>query len=496
MYEDFKTITIMFDEERRGIESFDSDLKNNPEHKWRIYYMYMVNLSTLIRWDIDNDVFEAYKTNIKSKRYDKEYVLSMFADLPFITVKDFYDAMCNLDHISRCDVIESMEGLKLSVKDKLLDSVNKYNYKRFDRIVDNCDYDFSTCARFAKGLSIIKDKSDLDYVHDMVRELPIDGNRCRYYIMNKFPNIQEIENLDLVDRLSLEADALLNNREKLDEIKAENEEFFKAKVDYLKWRFGLKKYLLDIYLSQLPAETKMGILSNIPSKTYKEYQKIEIPSDCEEFFSLKPMDDPISFLIKLYVRDKSTNEIPENLQADENNVNIAKEKLYPDSKYGFIPEDYFDELNKASGIYDEYFNTELFNEHLRKDKLDEFVKLINYLGDMGYIENNNRTKAILAYRLTGLIRPSGEVIEKIDWDTSTPSRLLALLYLIRHWTRHVNPKYKKCIDFFNNIKAEDVANGSSKTKDAANEFQDFLNMLYGDSLFPIEHEKQRKALKK
>ena len=45
----------MFDEERRGIESFDSDLKNNPEHKWRIYYMYMVNLSTLIRWDVNNN---------------------------------------------------------------------------------------------------------------------------------------------------------------------------------------------------------------------------------------------------------------------------------------------------------------------------------------------------------------------------------------------------------------------------------------------------------
>lgn len=475
---------------------FKEFIKHSPKDKKLLYTtLYWQSLASVINVDILPLVRTAYLKFVNKARLDNDYLLSTYKTLPYISIKEFFKSMQEIDETSRTDIIDSMEGLNMAVKEQLIDAVANNNYDGFYNIIQNNNYDLSDCAKLAKAYSLIKNSTPLICIE--YENLDKISPEAKEYIHQKFPGLERILTIPL---------------EKL------NDDELKMLTNYIKWMSGINKGNAELSLSELPEMKRDMALAKLPRPIYDTYQSLDIPDDYEEYIAYSVNGDFPRFFMNMNERVSTLQDNNQEVSAKKSDIitNIDNESddnedkqdkasnilsnhdelLFPDSKYGFIPEDYFDEFYKASGIYDEYFNTELFNEHLRKDKLDEFVKLINYLGDMGYIENNNRTKAILAYRLTGLIRPSGEVIEKIDWDASTPSRLLALLYLIRHWTRHVNPKYKKCIDFFNNIKAEDVANGSSKTKDAANEFQDFLNMLYGDSLFPIEHEKQRKALKK
>lgn len=76
--------------ERKDIDFYEANVKHNPESKWLITLHYLDCIEKIIHWDIDNPVFEAYKKHIKFKRYNKDYVLLLFSDLPFISMEDFY----------------------------------------------------------------------------------------------------------------------------------------------------------------------------------------------------------------------------------------------------------------------------------------------------------------------------------------------------------------------------------------------------------------------
>lgn len=477
---------------RQIIENdLDTVIKDDPQNASINTVLYWFSLNMLIRIDMIEIVHNTFSQYIQSTRFDKDFIPTALEDVPYVTIKEFFAYMRKIDDLSKRDVLDEMKGLTMSKKEQILDAVIINDFEKFDNLIKNTDYDFSTSAKLARMISATKSifttsvetKEDI-YYNNYSQDL-------NEYVISKFPNI---------DKLLTEPIDSLNNDELL------------ILGSHQKWITGISKGLVDEYLLGLPEARRKIVLSKIPTKTYEAYKNVEIPDDFDIYLSLISNDDITISTIKCATQieiaentdDNNHNNISRSYTKDTdlfeiNRINGISEQslnIYPDSKYGFIPENYFDENNKPSGIHEEYFNTELFNESFRNGKLEEFVTMINYLCDMRYIENNNRTKAILAYRLTGLNRPSGEVIEKIDWETSEPSKLYSLLYLIRHWTRHMNPKYSKCLDFFNNIQARDIANGSSKTKDATNEFQDFLNKLYGNDLFPIEHEKQRKALKK
>lgn len=101
--------------------------------------------------------------------------------------------------------------------------------------------------------------------------------------------------------------------------------------------------------------------------------------------------------------------------------------LYPDSKYGFIPEDYFNQKIDNAHPDDHY---ELVDEIIDEGE-EMFVGFVNYIAKHQYIENDNKTKALFAYRLSGRIRPNEEDIRAIPWWTPNKSPK-ELLYIIRY----------------------------------------------------------------
>ena len=101
--------------------------------------------------------------------------------------------------------------------------------------------------------------------------------------------------------------------------------------------------------------------------------------------------------------------------------------LYPDSKYGFIPEDYFNQ--KIDNAHpDDHYNLE---DEIIDEGEEMFVGFVNYIAKHQYIENDNKTKALFAYRLSGRIRPNEEDIRAIPWWAPNKSPK-ELLYIIRY----------------------------------------------------------------
>lgn len=173
-----------------------------------------------------------------------------------------------------------------------------------------------------------------------------------------------------------------------------------------------------------------------------------------------------------------TSEEPANAEVanGDNGSSVVNPRgpLYPESKWGFIPDDYF-EL-KPSNHSEEYFDRERFEEKYKANGLDHFAELINYLAEeKGCVPNDDETKALLAYRLTGLNRPAQ--LKKISWTgiTSKDSPL-ELYYLVKYWVVHNHKKNPQCETFFKGPRWE--KNPSSKVKDCSHEFQRKLESLF------------------
>ncbi len=173
----------------------------------------------------------------------------------------------------------------------------------------------------------------------------------------------------------------------------------------------------------------------------------------------------------------ATSEEPANVEvANGDNGSIVNPRghLYPESEWGFIPDDYF-EL-KPSDHSEEYFDREQFEEKYKAKGLDHFAELINYLAEeKGCVPNDDETKALLAYRLTGLNRPAK--LKIIPWTgiTSKDSPL-ELYYLVKHWVVQNHKKNPQCEKFF--VGPLWIKKPSQKVKDCNHDFQRKLKSLF------------------
>ena len=190
-------------------------------------------------------------------------------------------------------------------------------------------------------------------------------------------------------------------------------------------------------------------------------------------------DHILSDWIPMEELEAATSEEPANVEvANSGNGIIVSKKgpLYPESKWGFVPDDYF-EL-KPSNHSEEYFDREQFEENYKAKGLDHFAELINYLAEeKGCVPNDDETKALLAYRLTGLNRPQGTTLPKIRWTgiTSKDSPL-ELYYLVKHWVVQNHKKNPQCEKFF--VGPLWIKQPSQKVKDCNHDFQRKLKSLF------------------
>lgn len=139
--------------------------------------------------------------------------------------------------------------------------------------------------------------------------------------------------------------------------------------------------------------------------------------------------------------------------------------LFPRSKYEFVPENYFDPECVSKGYIEEHYE---LVDRVKKHGLLAFVNFINYIANEGFIENDDETKALLAYRLTGRMRPEKQKLDKIIWfkEKGEPKELY---YVIKYFSPRSRTKFSKQMkEYFENDyfgvdcysrTAEDVSDG-------------------------------------
>lgn len=105
-----------------------------------------------------------------------------------------------------------------------------------------------------------------------------------------------------------------------------------------------------------------------------------------------------------------------------------------------LPDNYFSGISPSTNR-EEYFTSTLWGN---KCCVEDFVDLINYIADRGFIENNKATKQLLAFRLTGRLRPDGE-LPKIKWNGKA-AKGADCIFLLK--CTDARPKYPKMEKFF------------------------------------------------
>ena len=93
-----------------------------------------------------------------------------------------------------------------------------------------------------------------------------------------------------------------------------------------------------------------------------------------------------------------------------NRTTIVQQKETSEVKIFTLPDNFFNGQPTSSNKAEYLGGLRFFSG----TNVAKFVEMINYIADRGFIENNYETKRLLAFRLTGRMRPEGE-LPKIQW---------------------------------------------------------------------------------
>lgn len=104
----------------------------------------------------------------------------------------------------------------------------------------------------------------------------------------------------------------------------------------------------------------------------------------------------------------------------------------------FLDENYF----KQQTVYDDKIYFPKLKESIKSEGGTKFMEFINWLAEDGYVDNNPKTKATLAFRLTGIYPPK-DLEEKIEWKIDVNN----LAYIIRYFYPQTS-KWSKINIFF------------------------------------------------
>ena len=135
-----------------------------------------------------------------------------------------------------------------------------------------------------------------------------------------------------------------------------------------------------------------------------------------------------------------------------------------------LPDDFFDWQHKSNTPKEFFY----MDDALKKQGVDTLVAFIDWLAEKGYIADDNKVKALFAYRLTGRCRPEGEELPVIEWHGKN-GKPYELIYLVRFLSDRGD--YKKMRRFF--IGPEWVKDrDSSYANSADSEFRKQMSEFY------------------
>lgn len=138
-----------------------------------------------------------------------------------------------------------------------------------------------------------------------------------------------------------------------------------------------------------------------------------------------------------------------------------------------LPNDFFEWQHK-SNTPKEYF---FMDDTLKGKGVETLVAFIDWLADKGYIPDDNDTKALLAFRLTGRCRPKGKKLPAIRWYGKN-NKPYELIFIVKSFSDRDD--YKKMRSFFVGPEWKKNSDGSY-AKSASKNFQRQLAEFYPEA---------------
>ena len=200
---------------------------------------------------------------------------------------------------------------------------------------------------------------------------------------------------------------------------------------------------INLYYPILSDESKEFIKNRMSNTEFKYFNDLFI--QLHDYFYNKNVEiTPVIFGIKNRERCENYKKEIQGRNTDDtqkSGVETIREFSLPSDLFG-------------TNQYATYHNKEEFFNLIPGLKIRKYPeileKLINELADWGYISNDNETKFLFAYRLTGkkILRP--KELKPIQWnDQSRSKRGYNLLYLIKKLTNsNETGTYSKVKEFF------------------------------------------------
>ena len=166
---------------------------------------------------------------------------------------------------------------------------------------------------------------------------------------------------------------------------------------------------------------------------------------------------------------KDFKEYYDTLYSDVLEKISVQDDSCPENKVELIlPPNFF--ALKPHSDRSEYFGASFF---IAGTDIETFTALINWLGEKGYIENDLKTKRLLAYRLTGRWRPEGD-LPKIKWMGRAASGG-DCIYLVSRSSEEIGRKYDKMKQFIDYPFPEQP---KSYIKNSGKSFRKSLNQYF------------------
>lgn len=214
---------------------------------------------------------------------------------------------------------------------------------------------------------------------------------------------------------------------------------------------------------------------------FKEYEKNHSYTSCPSEYSII---DKIRFELNLHYENlKPLDEVilptSNGMNSTDNNKGDSNSTCDNVDKTFKIPENYFKEDPYKSKNEDrEYYEYDTL--FISKNNPEKFTKFINYLADCGYIDNDNETKMLFAYRLTGRMRP--KELKKIVWHCQKKSkRGNELLYIAKYISApNAKGKYKLTQNFFEGPIWGVKMNEDANDKNVITEFRKVMLSFYSE----------------
>ena len=244
------------------------------------------------------------------------------------------------------------------------------------------------------------------------------------------------------------------------------------------------------FLDEIDNKYRNHIISFLNNTEFEDLNVLFMKYKNNHIYTTSPSEysiiDKIRFELNLHYENlKPLNEYINTTKDITETIVDNKDDAYKHSSQiannaFIIPIDYFKQnpkkVEKGGREYYEYNS-----QFITKNDSQKFTNFINYLADCGYIENNNETKMLFAYRLTGRMRP--KKLEKIIWHSQRESnRCYELLYIVKYISG-ADGKYELTKDFFEGPEWGPYPNQDANNKNPRKKFREKLHEMYED-IFP------------